>query len=253
MRALVHAVSPQLDRCELTFAARVPIDVAAARRQHADYVAMLEDLGVEVTAVDCSPECPDAVFVEDAAIALDGLIVACSLGAASRRREVDNLLPWLLRFGPVARVRPPATLEGGDVLAMGRTLFVGRSARTNDAGIAALRALAAPRGYDVVAVDVRSCLHLETAVTVVADSLLLANPRWIDVRAFAGHTVLAVPDTEPGGANALRVGDSVCVPASQPRTAAMLAAHGLRVRTLDIGEFEKAEAGLTCLSLRFPA
>ena len=130
MRALVHAVSPRLAQCELTFASRVPIDVARARRQHADYCAMLRELGVEVATVDRSPECPDSVFVEDTAIALDGLIVAASMGAASRRAEVDNLLPDLQRLGCVARVAPPATLEGGDVLVNARTLYVGRSART---------------------------------------------------------------------------------------------------------------------------
>jgi len=250
MRAIVHAVSDRLADCELTYRDRVPIDVARARQQHADYCSLLLQLGVAVAIVDVSPAHADAVFVEDTALVLDEIAIAGAMGVPSRRAEVEAMVPVLQRWRRVLR---PATgtLEGGDVLALGRDLFVGRSRRTDDQGIAALRQLVAPFGYRVHAVAVTGCLHLKTAVTSIGGDRLLANPHWIDMRAFAGRDVVAVPADEPGAANALLVGATVCLPASCPRTAAQLRARGLDVRTVDIGEFEKAEAGLTCLSLLF--
>src|SRR5262249_8045210 len=167
-RAIVHAVPAALARCELTFVARRPIDVARARAQHRDYCALLMDCGLAVEVMDSSPDHPDAVFVEDAAVVLDEVAIACAMGARSRRAEVEALLPALARHRPVRRIGK-GTIEGGDVLRIGRTLFVGRSARTDDAGIAALTAIVAPLGYRVVPVGVRGCLHLKTACTALAD------------------------------------------------------------------------------------
>jgi len=252
MRAIVHAVSDRLADCELTFRDRVPIDVARARQQHAAYCALLGELGVAVESVDVSPAHADAVFVEDTAVVLDEVAVAAAMGAPTRRAEVAAMLPVLQRWRLVLALRA-GTLEGGDVLALDRDLFVGRSRRTDDRGIAAFCELVAPFGYRVHAVAVAGCLHLKTAVTAIGPGRLLADPRQVDARAFAGHDVVAVAADEPGAANALLVGATVCLPASCPRTAAQLAARGFAVRTVDIGEFEKAEAGLTCLSLLFTA
>ncbi len=253
LRAVVHAASPRLAECELTFAARTPIDIDRARRQHADYRALLTALGVEVILVDVSPAHADAVFVEDTAVVLDEVAIACAMGAASRRAEVDAMRPVLARHRRVLDLPPEGTLEGGDVLRCGRDLFVGNSRRTNPAGIAALRRLVSPFGYRVHPVDVHGCLHLKTAVTAVGERTLLANPAWIDPSALPDWDVLAVPRDEPNGANALLIGTAVCLPVSQPSTAAMLRARGHTVHVVDIGEFERAEAGMTCLSLLFAA
>jgi dimethylargininase len=149
----------------------------------------------------------------------------------------------------LVRIEAPATLEGGDVLRVGRTLYVGRSVRTDDAGIAALAAHAVPAGYRVVPVPVRECLHLKTACTALDAGTLLANPAWVDPAAFAGMRVVEVDPREPFGANTLGLGGRICVSASNPRTAARIGALGFPVIAIDIGELEKAEAGLTCLSV----
>lgn len=253
MRAIVHAVSPRLAECELTFATRTPIDVDRARHQHAAYCALLNGLGVEVTVVDVSPDHADAVFVEDTAVMLDEVAIATAMGTASRRAEVAAMRPVLARHRRVLDLPPGCTLEGGDVLRLGRDLFVGRSRRTNQAGIEALRSLVAPLGYRVHPVDVDGCLHLKTAATAVGERTLLVNPAWIDPRELRDCDVVQVPDDEPNGANALRIGAAVCLPTSQPSTAALLRARGHTVHCVDIREFERAEAGMTCLSLLFAA
>lgn len=249
MLALTHSVTDHLAECELTFRQREPIDVDRARRQHSAYCDLLVDLGIEVVTVTASSDHPDAVFVEDVAVVLDEVAIAMTMGTASRRAEVDAFLPVLSRFRAVERLQPPARIEGGDVLRVGRTLFVGRSSRTDDAGIEALAEIGAPLGYVVVPVDVSGCLHLKTAVTAIGPGRLLLNRQWVDAKRFAGCEVLQVPTDEPDGANTLLVGDVVCVPASKPATARLLTNAGITVRAIDIGEFEKAEAGLTCLSL----
>ena len=157
--------------------------------------------------------------------------------------------PVLQRHRPVQRVLPPATLEGGDVLRIGRTLYVGRSARTDQRGIVALAAIVNPLGYRVVPVDVHGCLHLKTACTAAADDLLLANPAWLDLAPFAGLRIVAVDPSEPFAANLLRLDHTLLASASHPRTNAQLRALGLPLRTVAIDELEKAEAGMTCMSL----
>lgn len=247
--AITHAVGEALLRCELTFVARAPIDLARARAQHAEYRRVLTSLGAEVRVVDVSPQGPDAVFVEDAVVVLADRAVLTRMGVASRRAEVENLAPVLGEYRRLVRVEAPATLEGGDVLRVGRTLYVGQSVRTDAAGIAALAAHAEPAGYRVVRVAVEGCLHLKTACTALDAETLLANPGWVDVGAFQGMKIVEVDASEPFGANTLPIGGTICVSAAHPRTAARIAALGFPVVAIDISELEKAEAGLTCLSV----
>lgn len=249
MLAITHAVGEALLRCELTFVARAPIDLARARAQHAEYRRVLAALGVEVQVVEVSPQGPDAVFVEDAVVVLADRAVLTRMGVASRRAEVENLAPVIAAHRRLVRVEAPAKLEGGDVLRVGRTLYVGQSVRTDAAGIAALAAHAEPAGYRVVPVAVEGCLHLKTACTALDGDTLLANPAWVDTGAFAGMRVVEVDASEPFGANTLTVGGTVCASAAHPRTAARIAALGFPLVAIDISELEKAEAGLTCLSV----
>lgn len=248
-KALTHAVGARLEQCELTFADRVPIDVGRARAQHAAYCQLLRSCGASVRTAEVSPQCADAVFVEDVAVVLDEVAIAASMGVVSRRGEVDRMLPVLAEYRPVLRLEPPAQLEGGDVLRLGRRLFVGSSSRTNPAGADALRQLVAPFGYLVVPVAVAGCLHLKTGCTALDDETLLINPDWIDPRPFAGLAVLGVDHGEPGAANVLRLGSTVCMSQSHPRTADRVRDRGYAVRVADISEFEKAEAGMTCLTI----
>jgi dimethylargininase len=249
--AVTRGVPSSIARCELTFLEREPIDVDRAVAQHADYATLLRELGLEVVEIPADPAYPDCCFVEDVAVVLDGLAVLTRPGAASRRGEIPAVEEVLTRFRPLARVEAPATLEGGDVLAVGRTLFVGSSPRSNAAGLERLRELAEPRGYRVIAVPVTGCLHLKSAVTALDDGRVLANPAWIDSAPLRSLEVVPVAPEEPGAANVLRVRDAIVAHPGFPRTLERVAALGYDVRPLDVSEFLKAEAALTCKSLLF--
>ena len=247
--AIVRGVSPSLARCELTYLEREPIDVERAIAQHAAYVDLLRGLGLVIVEILADDALPDACFVEDAAVVLDEAALLTMPGAASRRGELPAVAEALRRFRRVEHTERPATIEGGDVLRVGRTLFVGRSPRTNDAGVARLRAFAEPLGYAVVPVDVTGCLHLKSAVTALDDDRLLANRAWADMRPFAAFEVVEVATEEPGAANVLRVDGTIVAHPGFPRTLERVAARGYAPRLLDVSEFLKAEAALTCKSL----
>ena len=174
--ALVREISDALERCELSHLARQPIDLAEARRQHAGYVAALVEAGCRIEQLPPEPELPDAVFVEDTAVVLDELAVIVRPGAPSRRPEVESVGPALARHREVRRMSGPGTLDGGDVLRLGRSLIVGMTARSSAEGAGELAALTRSAGYEVRRVPVTGCLHLKSAVTEVADGLLLVNP-----------------------------------------------------------------------------
>lgn len=249
MIALTHLPSPDLARCQLTYVARAPIDPARAVRQHEDYRQALAECGADVRTLDVNRDWPDSVFIEDVAVVLDEVAVLASMGAPSRRGEPAGAAAVLGEYREVRRVEPPATLEGGDVLRVGRRLLVGRSSRTNAAGISALAAIARPFGYAVTVVPVCDCLHLKTACTALDDRTLLVNPAWVDVRELDEFRRVPVPPGEPWAANVARVGGAVCLAAGQPRTADVVRRLGFAVREIDLTEFAKAEGGVTCLSL----
>lgn len=247
--AITREVSHAIGRCELTHAIRQPIDVDRARRQHAVYESLLERLGCTLVRLPEEPDLPDSVFVEDVAVILKELAVLTRPGAPSRRPEVASVARALEPLLPLASLKEPATLDGGDVLLSGRTLFVGLSSRTNSEGVDQLRALASPLGYAVEGVEVRGCLHLKTAVTEVAKGLLLVNPEWVDPAAFPGHRFVEVDPAEPFAANALRVGDDLLCSHAYPATRRRLEAAGLSFHSVDLSELAKAEGALTCCSL----
>ena len=251
--ALMRGVPPTLDRCELTFRVWEPFDLDRAVAQHKAYADLLRSLGLEVVEIPADPALPDCSFVEDVAVVLDEVALLAMPGAPSRRGEIAAAEEALARFRPLARTPLPATLEGGDVLRVGRRLFVGRSPRTNEAGIARLAAVAEPLGYRVLPVTVTGCLHLKSAVTALDDERVLANPGWADMAPFAGLGVVPVAPEEPGAANVLRVAGLVIAHPGFPRTLDRVAELGYAVRALDISEFLKAEAALTCKSLLFRA
>ena len=247
--ALTREVSPRIVECELTHLARTPIDLAAARIQHAGYERLLGVLGCDVRRVAPAPEHPDAVFIEDAAVVVDEVAVITRPGAASRRGETAGVEAALAGLRPLARIEAPGTLDGGDVLLVGRRVFVGRTARTNEAGIAQLRAILAPHGYLVEGVAVTGCLHLKTAVTALDDATVLVNPAWVDPAAFAPLAAVAVDPAEPMAANVLRIGDALLYAEAYPRTRALLEARGYRLHLVDASELAKAEGAVTCCSL----
>ena len=250
--ALVREPSATLAECALSYLQRTPIDLLRARAQHAGYCAALRAAGAEVRVLPALDHLADAVFVEDTAVVVDELAVLGAPGEPARAPEADAIEPAIRIHRLVRRLSlPGATLEGGDVLRAGRTLFVGRSGRTNDAGIEGLRHLLEPLGYRVIAVPIEGCLHLKTACSAAAETLIVFNPAWVDGRVFEreGLDTLPVASAEPWAANVLHVGARLLVAREHPATLRRLRAAGLDPVELDISEFQKAEAGLTCLSL----
>jgi dimethylargininase len=249
--AITRAVSPSMNNCQLAFAERQPIDIGKAIRQHVQYEACLASLGIAVVSLPAVPDQPDAVFVEDPAIVLDEVAIMTRMGAESRRGESASLAEAIARFRPLRWIAAPGTLEGGDVVRIGSTLFVGRSARSNDAGIAQLAHELAPLGYAVRPVEMRGCLHLKSACTYLGRDAVLANRDWANLGPFAHARVIDVAPGEPAAADVLAIGDTVIVPASFPETARALDRAGWHVLAIDVSELQKAEAGVTCMSLIF--
>jgi dimethylargininase len=249
--AIVRPPTRALTRCELTHLARVPIDVDRALAQHAGYVEALRALGATVVSLPPEPDLPDAVFVEDVAIVLDEVAVMTNPGAESRRAEATSVAQRLEAYRPLEWMQPPATLDGGDVLRIERTLYVGRSTRTNDAGIEQLRAILTPHRYAVRAVRVRDCLHLKSAASHLGGGALLANTDWVDPTAFDVQEIIEVDAAEPRGANSFPVGETLVMSDAYPKTRQRLAARGYAVRAVALDELHKAEAGGSCMSLVF--
>jgi dimethylargininase len=193
----------------------------------------------------------DAVFVEDAAIVLDEIAVLTSPGAPSRRAELPSIEHAIARYRPVHRIHAPGTLDGGDVVRIGRALYVGLSSRTNEAGIDQLGALVSPLGYTVTSVHVAGALHLKTACTYAGRGILLANPAWATTAAFRDVEVLPVAADEPWGASVLAIGETLVMPASFPHTRVLLEARHFTIVPVDLSELQKAEGGPTCLSIVF--
>jgi dimethylargininase len=251
VRALVRPPSPALSRCALTFLERQPIDVDRALKQHAAYVDALRRAGLDVQVLSPDPHLPDACFVEDAAIVVAECAVIARPGIESRRDEIDGIAAALEAIRPSVRIAEPGTIEGGDVLLVGRTFFVGQTPRTNAEGTRQFAAAVEAHGYDVIPITPSGCLHLKSAVTYVGDETVLVNPEWIAVDAFSRWQCVPVAADEPYAANALLAGGIVHLAASAPLTRRKLEALGFATVAIDTSEFEKAEAALTCLSLIF--
>ena len=247
--AITREVSPSINDCELSFHGRQAIDVGKAIAQHEAYRECLKELGVRIISLPAEPELPDAVFVEDTAVVLDELAVIAHMGAATRQPETATLARALARYRPLEFLKPPATLDGGDVLRIDRTLFVGSSRRTNRQAVEQLRELVRSHGYEVRPVEVKDCLHLKSACSFVGNNTILVNRSWIDGEAFQGFELLDVPDEEQNAANALLLNDVVILPETFPKTRALLEERRFRVRTVEVSELQKAEAGVTCCSL----
>ena len=247
--AITRAISPSIAACELTHLERTPIDVENARAQHRVYEEALIEAGYLLERLDTSPQMPDSVFVEDIAVVFDELAIVTRPGADSRRQETPAVAEALAAYRPLQTIQAPATVDGGDVLTAGRTVVVGRSSRTNEAGVRQVRQMLEPLGYTVAETLVRGCLHLKSAVTALADDMVLANPDWIDRGVFGRFRIIEVDRAEPGAANALRLHDRVIVAKAYPRTAERIEQAGFMVCAVDASELAKAEGALTCCSL----
>jgi len=252
-KAFTRAVSPRLADCELTHMERVAIDPQKAAMQHDAYERELEAAGFAVIRLPDLPDHPDGTFVEDTALLLDGHAVILRPGAASRASETFSTAEGLACHFELHRVAD-GHVDGGDVLRIGRTLYVGLSTRTDAAGIAALADIVRPLGFEVVQAELKDCLHLKTGATLAGPDrtgspVLLYNAAGVDPAQFAGVEPMAVDPLEPAAANCLRVGARLILAASNPRTAQRLRDRGFHVVEVDVSELQKAEAGVTCMSL----
>lgn len=251
--AITRGVSPAIQNCQLTHKERQPIDLELSEQQHRNYQEKLSVLGCQVIKLPAEPNLPDSVFVEDVAIVLDEMAIITRPGAESRRPEITAVAEALVPFRELARITYPATLDGGDVLRVGKSVFVGISSRTNQAGFEQLWGLLEPLGYSVTPVSVSGCLHLKSAVTQVSVDTLLLNRDWIDLELFSHLRHIAVHPDESHAANALLIGEKIIYPSSYPRTRQRLEVDGLSLFPIDVSELIKAEGAVTCCSLVFPS
>lgn len=253
LMAITHVPSPRLEGGERTYVGHEPIDAPLALQQHAAYCDALRQCGADVITLSLYREYPDCVFVEDTAIVLDEVAVLMSMGAPSRRGEAAGMEPALRDYRTLERIKLPATIDGGDVVRSGRSLYVGASPRTNAAGIDELREVLRPYGYSVTAIPVRECLHLKTACSALPDGRFLVNSKWIDASPLPPGSTVEVPEHEPWAGDVLVVDSTIIASDAFPETARLLESHAARVVPVSVSEFAKAEGGVTCMSLVFRA
>lgn len=249
--AITREISPAIHDCELTHFEREPIDLDRARAQHRQYEQCLADLGYKVVGLPAEPDLPDSVFVEDTALVLDEVAVIMRPGAESRRPETTSIAKALAPYRRLFYIEEPGTIDGGDVLRIGRAIFVGLSYRSNAAGVEQLQQILKPYGYQVEGLRVDGCLHLKSGVTQVSPDTLLINRAYVSPAALPKMRLVDVDPSEPSGANALWIGDGVVYPKEFPATLRRLEDLGLAVRLVEASELAKAEAGVTCCSLVF--
>ena len=248
-RALVRRPGPRLSEGLVTHRSRIPVDVDLARRQWHAYVDALRDEGWETIEVGPADDCPDAVFVEDTVVVYGDLAVISRPGADARKPETAGTETTLAALGyRIARIEPPGTLDGGDVLEHGGVVWVGLGGRTNASGVEQLAALLRPLGVQVVEAPVSRVLHLKSAVTALPDGTVVGFGPLVDDRAL-WSSFLSVPE-EAGAHVVVLDGSTILMSTSAPVTRALFESRGLRVVAVDISEYEKLEGCVTCLSVR---
>jgi dimethylargininase len=253
MHALVRRPSPRLAEGLVTHIERSPVDVGLAHEQWEAYVAAMRSAGWTTHEVDPADDCPDSVFVEDTMVVFADLAVISRPGAQERRPEIDAAEDAVRARGyRIAHIEAPGTLDGGDVLKHGDTVWVGEGGRTNAEGIAQLRALLGPLGAEVVAVPLTKVLHLKSAVTALPDGTVIGHEPLVDDPRVWGARFLPVP--EEAGSHVVVLDDrTLLMAASAPLSRAMFEERGYTVVPVDISEFEKLEGCVTCLSVRLRA
>ena len=250
--AIMRGISPRFAECEITHIERTPIDLELARAQHHAYGDALRNLGCDVIELPAEPELPDSVFVEDTAFILPEVTVTTRPGAASRRPETESIVRALTPLVKLVHVREPATVDGGDVLVLGKRIYIGLSTRSNREAIDQLNKILSEYGYSVTGVALQDCLHLKSAVTRVDDHTLLINKNWVDANCFTNFDLIDIDPSEPHAANCLPIGASIIFPSAFPKTCAKLEKRGYNLVTVDVSELAKAEGAVPCCSLILP-
>lgn len=250
--AIVRGIASSFSRAIVQHAT-VPIDVDAARRAHAAYVEVLGALGFEIVALPADERFPDGCFVEDVAVVHEGRALMTRTGAPARREEGETVRDALSRVPGIERIEAmdaPATLEGGDCLRIGRRLYIGLGARTNEPGVARAREVFGPVGLEVVGVPIGTVLHLKCVCSSPGPGHVLVAAGTLPPATFADVRVIVVPAEEAHAANCVAAAGAVLIPAGCPVTARALQAAGYRVSTIDNEAIRRADGALTCLSIR---
>jgi len=247
--AITRKVSPRFNECEVTHIEREPIDVERASAQHQEYVEALVSIGCDVIELPEEADLPDSVFVEDTAFILPEVAVITRPGADSRKPETETIINELKPFRRLVQVTSPATVDGGDVLILGKDIYIGMSTRSNTDSVNQIQELLKEYGYKVHGIELTDCLHLKTAVTKVDDKTLLINSKWVDPTNFKGYELIEVDTSEPFAANCLPVNGSIIYAASFPITLSKLMNKGYKIKTVTVDELAKAEGAVTCCSL----
>jgi len=247
--AITREVSSRFNECEITHINRTPIDLDIARKQHHEYVQTLAKIGCQIIELDEEQDLPDSVFVEDTAFILPEVAVITRPGADSRKPETESIIQALSSHRPLVHVVAPATVDGGDVLVLGKNIFIGMSTRSTPEAVTQLQGLLDNYGYTVVGVKLTDCLHLKTAVTRVDDNTLLINKNWVSPEHFTGFDLIDVDSSEPFAANCLPVKDVIIYPTTFPNTQKKLEQKGFKIVNVNLDELAKAEGAVTCCSL----
>lgn len=249
--ALVRRVGSSFRDCLAATPPVPPLDPGLASKQHAAYVACLEEHGFAVTVVDADERHPDGCFIEDTAVVIGETALVTHPGHQSRRGEVEAVAAALESLVGIERMAAPATLDGGDVLQIGGQIFVGVGSRTNQQGFEVLADFARRMGKAITSVRPEGVLHLKSAATALDDDTVLLHGGFVDPGAFEGFRVIQVEGTDPEAANVVRLGDgSILIGHGYDSTASLVAGLGYRVVRVDVSEFARADGGLTCLSIR---
>jgi dimethylargininase len=247
--AITRKISPRFNECEITHIERTPIDLEIAYAQHQKYVNALAEVGCQIIELPAEEDLPDSVFVEDTAFILPEVAVITRPGADSRKPETESIIHTLSPYRALVHITEPATLDGGDVLVLGKNIYVGSSTRSNAASIRQLQELLDNYGYTVTGVEMHDCLHLKSAVTQVDEKTLLINPKWVANFYFKDLDWIIVDPSEPFAANCLPVNNQIIYPTAFPITFAKLEARGYKVKAVSVDELAKAEGAVTCCSL----
>ena len=247
--AITRDVSPRFNECEITHIDRAPIDVSVAQSQHHGYVQALKELGYAVLELPAEADLPDSVFVEDTAVILPDVALITKPGADSRKPETESITQALRPYRELVFIESPGSVDGGDVLVLGKNIYVGLSSRSNQNAIDQMHQKLGKYGYKIQGIETHDCLHLKTAVTRVDDKTLLINRKWVDVEYFEGLELIDVDASEPFAANCLPIGDAIIYPVAFPTTSAKLTARGYKIKPVVVDELAKAEGAVTCCSL----
>jgi dimethylargininase len=228
-----------------------PINVALAKQQHTAYRRALLELGLQVIYLDGDPEFPDCCFVEDPAVIVGEIAIICHMGAVSRRGEEAAVARLLQKHKQIHTIDAPGTLEGGDVLTIGKKVYVGLTSRTSREGFEQLKRIAAQQGFETIPVETQNLFHLKSDITCVGEDCVLMRPGRFEDGLFSGYRKIIVHEAEAYAANCLAVNGKVLVSEGYPRTREQIEESGFETIALDMSEFRKGDGSLTCLSKIF--